>query len=114
MCLISPSGLERSAYSLSVSRIKRAPPKSFSDEWPYSPCSDDVAEKARLFAMKLKEATETEGVRHIARCTGVSHSVLVRLLNGETWADTATLAKLELGLDESLWPRHRTKPKRGK
>lgn len=70
-----------------------------------------MAEVARLLAVRLRAVTDARGVRSVARTTGVSHSVISRIVNGDTWADTATLARLELGLDTDLWPRRPDKSK---
>jgi len=44
--------------------------------------------------------------------TGVDHTTISKILNGQVWADIATLARLEAGLGADLWPgRATTAPK---
>jgi transcriptional regulator with XRE-family HTH domain len=88
-----------------MSRPVRPAPRHFSDHWPDSECSDQVAEVARLLAIKLRVVTDKYGVREVARRAGVSSSIISRTINGESWVDTATLARLELTLGVDLWPR---------
>lgn len=92
------------AYDPGMSRPARPAPRTFSDDWPDRECSDQVAEIARLLAIRLKKITDKRGTRDAARSAGVSHSVISRIVHGDAWADTATLAKLELALDADLWP----------
>jgi hypothetical protein len=93
------------SYAGVVSRPVRPTPRSFSGDWPNEVCSDPVAEVARLLALKLRTLTDKHGVREIARRAGVSSSIISRTINGESWVDTATLARLEVELGVDLWPR---------
>jgi len=88
-----------------MSRPVRPAPRSFSEHWPDKECSDPVAEVARLLAIKLRVVTDIYGVREVARRASVSSSIISRTINGESWVDTATLARLELELGVDLWPR---------
>lgn len=87
-----------------MARSARPAPRTFSTDWPNSECSDDVAEIARLLALRLKALTDERGIREVARAAGISHSVVSRIVHGDAWADTATLARLELALGVDLWP----------
>ena len=94
------------SYDAGMSRPSRPAPRTYSDRWPDSTCTDEVAEVARLLALRLKAITDRRGIREVARGdTGISHSIISRVVNGEAWADTATLARLELALETDLWPR---------
>ena len=97
-----------------MSRPVRPAPRNFSEHWPDSECSDQVAEVARLLALKLRGVTDKYGVREVARRAGVSSSIVSRTINGESWMDTATLARLELELGVDLWPRCPRPPERRK
>lgn len=99
-----PLGL--AAYDPGMSRPTREPPNTFSTSWPEIECEDHLAETARLLAVNIKAITDQTGIRTVARTTGVNHSILSRIINGETWADTHTLARLEHTLNKPLWPRH--------
>ena len=98
------------AYDPGMSRPTREPPRTFSSSWPEIQCEDHIAEKARLLAINIKPITERDGIRTIARRTGVAHSILSRIISGDTWADTHTLARLEHNLNTALWPRHTRQP----
>lgn len=94
------------AYDPGMSRPTREPPRTFSSSWPEIQCEDHIAEKARLLAINIKTITDRDGLRTIARTTGVAHSILSRIVSGDTWADTHTLARLEHTLNAPLWPPH--------
>jgi DNA-binding phage protein len=68
--------------------------------------SDAAGEAARQFAVRLREAidaSEDGSVRKVARAAGLSHATLLAVLNGTTWADLYTVAKLEVALGRALW-----------
>ena len=98
--------LRHAAYDPGMSRPTREPPRTFSRGWPEIECEDHLAEKARLLALNIKAITDRDGIRTVARATGVAHSILSRIINGEAWADTHTVARLEHTLNTPLWPRH--------
>lgn len=80
-------------------------------EWPdgkfYADAPDLVAYAADL-AKRLAKALEGKNKLRIAENAGVDRTTLYAVLNGDRWADTMTMAKLERELGVSLWP---TKPK---
>ncbi|WP_460525755.1 helix-turn-helix domain-containing protein [Conyzicola nivalis] len=43
-------------------------------------------------------------LRDAANLTGIDHSTIYAILQGNSWPDISTLAKLERGLDCDLWP----------
>lgn len=63
------------------------------------------AVRTRRLAMRLQSALLKDGlsIRQAAAQCGVSHPTLVRLLNGSSYPDVATLARLEDGLRAVLW-----------
>ncbi|MGW8431312.1 helix-turn-helix domain-containing protein [Curtobacterium citreum] len=76
--------------------------------WPEQPSVDRSAEKARRLVMNLRTAMGGRSLRAVAADTGLGHVTLQRILSGQAWPDLHTIAKLEVGLDTDLWPRHRS------
>jgi hypothetical protein len=87
-----------------VPRPARPKPRELTSNWPRVPSDDPVAEVARQFAVRLRDALAETSVREASRLTGVDHATLGAVLNGNTWPDLVTIARLELGLDVDLWP----------
>jgi hypothetical protein len=87
-------------------RRSRPSPASFSSDWPAQPCYDPVAEKIRLLALATISAMAGRSQRHIAVEVDVDHSAISDLLAGRAWPDSLTVARLEVGLDQGLWPPH--------
>lgn len=74
--------------------------------WPHEPLLEPgLAEYARQIALNLLEAMGSRSIREVASAAGLTHSTLARVLSGERWPDTLTLAKLERALSTQLWPR---------
>jgi len=65
---------------------------------------DPVAEVARQFVLNLHSAIDIRSIREVARVTGVDRATIAAVLNGLSWPDIVTLAKLEFGLGVPLWP----------
>jgi len=65
---------------------------------------DPVGEVARLLALNLKAAIGEMALRDAANLAGIDHSTLYAILQGNSWPDISTLAKLERGLNCDLWP----------
>ena len=98
-------------YSGVVARTERDLPHERSSNWPTVPCVDPatghvdpIAEIARHLALGLQAALDGVSLRAAEKLTGVSYSTISKILNGRSWPDVATLAKLEAGLDTQLWP----------
>ncbi|WP_104199434.1 helix-turn-helix transcriptional regulator [Cryobacterium sp. Y29] len=85
-------------------RPSRVTPHELCVDWPGTRSNDPVAEIARQFVLNLRGAMGSRSIREVARETGVDRASIGALLNGLSWPDIATLAKLELGLKASLWP----------
>ncbi|MDQ2837065.1 MAG: hypothetical protein M3Y42_00630 [Actinomycetota bacterium] len=85
-------------------RIARQSPREFSRSWPDEACEDTTAEVARRFAQRLRSALGGDSLRSAKARTGIDHTVLSDILNGLTWPELATIARLEHGLDADLWP----------
>ena len=67
-------------------------------------CTEGGAEVARLFAENVRVAIGSRSLREVAALTGVNHTSIGDVLNGRTWPDLATIARLEAGLAADLWP----------
>jgi transcriptional regulator with XRE-family HTH domain len=65
---------------------------------------DPIGEVARQFALNLRIAIGDRSLRKAAEDTGVDHSTIQAILQGRSWPDVFTLAKLERGLESDLWP----------
>jgi len=85
-------------------RPTRLSPRDHVTDWPESPASDPVAEVARQFAVNLRSAIGATSLRETGTSVGVDHSTILAILQGRSWPDLATIAKLEGGLGIDLWP----------
>ena len=74
--------------------------------WPETPSADIGAETARKLALNLKSVLNHRGLsaRAASTLTGVDHTVIGKVLNGNTWPDLRTISLLEHGLNTVLWP----------
>lgn len=89
-----------------VSRTPRQRPFELAPApWPEIPADDAIAEAARTFVVRLRQAMGTQSTRAVATAAGVHHTTLLGVLAGRSWPDLATLARLELALDAELWRR---------
>ena len=57
-----------------------------------------------MFAFNLKAAIGDRSLRAAAAATGVDHTTILRILDGQAWPDLYTIARLERGLGAQLWP----------
>ncbi|MDN5767668.1 MAG: helix-turn-helix domain-containing protein [Humibacillus sp.] len=87
-------------------RPGRPAPAEACPGWPEKACADAAVEKVRLLALAVTQAMDGRSIRSVAGEVGVDFSTLSDLLAGRTWPDSATVARLEVGLDRSLWPPH--------
>ncbi len=89
-----------------MARPRRRPPRAHvtSGEWPTAKLDDPAAEAAQEFAVRLATAAGEASLRGVEGLTGVDHTTVARILNGDTWPDMATVAHLESGLGADLWP----------
>lgn len=74
--------------------------------WPETQSPDPFVEIARQFVLNLRDAMAGRTLRDVAAICGVGHVTLQRVLTGQAWPDLHTIARLEVGLDAALWPRH--------
>jgi transcriptional regulator with XRE-family HTH domain len=68
------------------------------------PSVDPIGEVARQFALNLRQAIGDRTLRSAAEQTNVDYSTIHSILQGRSWPDVYTLAKLERGLETDLWP----------
>jgi hypothetical protein len=87
-----------------MARTHRDQPRQLTSAWPDVPSEDPVGEVARQLALNLQTAIGDRSLRSIASLCGVTHVTIAAILAGKIWPDTATLARLELGIDADLWP----------
>ncbi|MDY7542138.1 MULTISPECIES: helix-turn-helix transcriptional regulator [unclassified Cryobacterium] len=87
-----------------MSRPARPIPHDLTDNWPEMSSVDPVGEVARQFALNVKAAIGDRSIRGAARDVGVDPSTMMSVLNGRSWPDLATIAKLEIGFGVDLWP----------
>lgn len=86
-------------------------PKTFvqSGTWPDATLRPDApgeAHYAQQLARRLATAMSERPIsnRALARLAGVSHPTVGFILNGEHYADIATVARLEIALGTDLYP----------
>ena len=58
---------------------------------------------AAALALRLKAKTDKESVRYYAKQAGLSPQTIINILNGTTWPDLRTIARLENAVDGKLW-----------
>ncbi|HVT75919.1 MAG TPA: helix-turn-helix transcriptional regulator [Acidimicrobiales bacterium] len=76
-----------------------------SGDWPYASLGGDAAaEVGQAFAARLKAVIGDLSLRDVETRTGVDHTTVDNILNGRSWPDLITIARLEVGLDTDLWP----------
>jgi hypothetical protein len=87
-----------------VARPRRDPPNTSTEDWENTPCDDPVAEVIRQVAVNLRAEIGGRSLRSVAKETGVPHAVISTLLSGSGWLEAATIARLEIGMNATLWP----------
>ncbi|WP_083652858.1 helix-turn-helix domain-containing protein [Serinicoccus sp. CNJ-927] len=85
-------------------RPSRPAPRELVDPWPTGDARDAAAAVAARLAVNLREAVAGRSTRAVAELTGVDRTTVAAILNGTTWPDLATVARLEHGLVVDLWP----------
>jgi transcriptional regulator with XRE-family HTH domain len=89
-------------------RPRRALPKDAAD-WPHPSNGAPVeVTVAAAFAANLRQVMNGRSGRDVGRTCNVDFTTVNAILNGSTWPDMVTIARLEAGLDANLWPRHST------
>lgn len=91
-------------YRFGMVRPSRPTPRQLVDPWPGGEAQDASAAVAGGLAVALREAMAGRSTRTVRELTGVDHTTVGAILNGTTWPDLATVARLEHGLGVDLWP----------
>ncbi|MFE0102959.1 helix-turn-helix transcriptional regulator [Streptomyces sp. NPDC059009] len=86
----------------------RAPREAARDPeaWPDAVIDDVAAAVVQTIARRLAAALTEHGWsrRAAADHLGVNRQTIGDVLDGRTWPDVATIARLEAGLNTPLWP----------
>lgn len=93
-----------SPYIGPVPAARRPAPRTGLPGWPNTPSTDPAVEAIRLLVHATLTVTGDRSIREVARLCGINHAALAKILNGETWPDARTVALLESGLKQRLWP----------
>lgn len=80
------------------------PNTSVTGTWPQGHAVTIEAGYAQDLARNLRDAIGDASLRSVAKRCGIHHTTLSAILTGERWADLVTIARLESGLEVSLWP----------
>lgn len=91
-------------YPRGVARRPRQYPSTLVEGWPRVPSDDAAVEVARVLACRLREAMNGRSAREVGRTAGIDYTTVSAVLNGSTWPDLMTIARLEAALDSDLWP----------
>ena len=79
--------------------------------WPKGPLADAPPEAylVRQIAQKLKERNARKDVYKIAALRGLTPQTIYNVLDGKTWPDLTTIARLEIHFRVRLWGNHHRK-----
>lgn len=91
-------------YPRGVARRPRQYPSALVEGWPDAPSDDAAVEVARLLSCRLREAMNGRSARDVGRTAGIDYTTVSAVLNGTTWPDLMTIARLEAALGCDLWP----------
>lgn len=85
------------------------PPSSYvvKGDWPDGELqtgAPEAAQYAQHIAVVLARGLVARNVSQVAEDAGLARSTIYDIVEGRTWPDLITLAKLETVLDVSLWP----------
>ena len=62
-------------------------------------------------ALRLKNKIGNESIRYVAKKANLGPQTILNILNGKTWPDLLTIARLEHALEAKLWGNeHRKQP----
>ncbi|WP_086860742.1 helix-turn-helix domain-containing protein [Streptomyces milbemycinicus] len=89
---------------------RRKPPRELAtdpESWPDGHLTEPGAAAVRDIARSLAGAMAERGLslRGVAEASGVNRQAVADLINGRSWPDVATVARLANGLGVSLWPQ---------
>lgn len=82
--------------------------------FPHGPYKGSTPHEVYLaggLAIRLRAKIGDESIRYIAKTANLSPQTIFNILNGTTWPDLRTIAKLERTLGAKLWgSEHRKTP----
>jgi transcriptional regulator with XRE-family HTH domain len=89
---------------------RRTPPRELAadpETWPDCHLDDPGAAAVQEVARTLATVIAGRGLslRAVADASGVNRQAVADLINGRSWPDVATVARLAGGLGARLWPR---------
>ncbi|WP_461067906.1 helix-turn-helix domain-containing protein [Streptomyces pseudoechinosporeus] len=89
---------------------RRRPPRELADDpeaWPHAQLTDPGAAAVQHIARTLAGVMSERRVslRGLAETSGVNRQAIADLINGRSWPDVATVARLGAALATSLWPQ---------
>jgi hypothetical protein len=76
------------------------------ETWPDGKLKRDAPPEAKVSASisrRLREAMGDRSARDVARSASISPQTVLNLLNGRSWGDVLTVARLERALNVTLW-----------
>lgn len=76
-------------------------------QWPdgtLAPVAPEVVQYAMHIIQQLRAAIAGRSKVDVARRAGIERTSFYDILDGRTWADTVSLARLEIALKTRLWP----------
>jgi transcriptional regulator with XRE-family HTH domain len=71
--------------------------------WPDVAADDPYVEIARQFVVRVRAAMGERSIRSVAAQAGIHNTTLLNILNGRSWPDLATIARLEVALNADLY-----------
>ena len=77
---------------------------------PYQPGTPADVHIAAALATRLHKRISVESIRYVAKRAGLGPRTIINILNGTTWPDLRTIAKLEIALNGRLWETNTAKP----
>ena len=92
------------------------PPREFvvrGGHWPDGPFADGTPPEivyAAHVATRITELVAGQTVVALARTAGVTRSAIHAILNGSRWPDAVTIARIEMGTQQPLWPTAAVEP----
>jgi hypothetical protein len=100
------AGSDFVSYAVRMAMTTRSRPVELAGApWPTVPSADPIGETARLFVVNLVAAIGADSIRSVAAKCGVNHVTLQNVVAGKVWPDLATIARLEHGIGQGLWPK---------
>lgn len=81
-------------------------------EGQFKPGTPPEVYLAAGLASRLEQNIGDESIRYTARKAGLSAQTVLNILNGTTWPDLRTIAKLEIALNRKLWGNEHRKTRR--